>query len=124
MALVDIDISEIEQRLMHLAENTETAVSQLALSGALEMENYAKANRPWTDRTSQARLRLKGSVEHQERTKWDLVLSHGVDYGVFLEFAHERKYAIIFPTIQIKAPDIMRSFSSLMDEIKGSEPRR
>lgn len=116
MAL-ELDLTAIEESLKRFSEEAEKSITTLCQSGALEMENYAKAHRPWTDRTSQARQRLKGDIEHPNRDDWTIILSHGVDYGIFLEFAHERKYAIIDPTIKMKSSEVMRSFENLVTKL-------
>lgn len=117
---LDLDLKAIEQALREFAERSEQAITTLCETGALEMESYAKMHRPWTDRTSQARQRLKGTVEHNQETEWTIVLSHGVDYGVFLEFAHEKRFAIIYPTIQMKSNEIMDSFEGLVNKLWGN----
>lgn len=116
MAL-ELDVTAIEQALLEFAKRSEEAITELCEDGALVMENYAKAHRPWTDRTGQARQRLKGTVEHPERDQWQIVLSHGVDYGIWLEYAHERKYAIIDPTIKMNTPEVMEAFEGLVSKL-------
>lgn len=116
MAL-NFDTEALEKALNEFAKQSEDAITELCMDGALTMESYAKAHRPWTDRTSQARTRLKGDVQHEERDKWTIGLSHGVDYGIWLEFAHERKYAIIQPTIQLKSPEFMEAFDGLVSKL-------
>lgn len=116
---LDIDTSAIERALEEFARNAETAISTLCSTGALEMESYAKLHRPWTDRTGQARQRLTGRVDHQSQTQWTITLSHGVDYGIWLENAHEQKYAIVKPTVLLKSNDIMNSFQGLLDNLSN-----
>ena len=60
-------------------------------------EGDMKTHAPWTDRTGNARNGLFAGVMvgHDE---FRLFLSHGVDYGVFLELAHGGNYAIVRPT--------------------------
>ena len=86
-------------------------------SCAEQLETYAKQNRPWTDRSTRARQGLKGTVTEEDH-KYTIVLAHSVKYGKYLEFAHEQKYAIIFPTIKLKSPEIMEGFTGLIDSVK------
>ena len=115
----NIDTSAIERALEEFSRNSENAISTLCSTGALEMESYAKLHRPWTDRTGQARQRLTGRVDHEIKTKWVITLSHGVDYGLWLENAHEQKYAIVKPTVLMKSNDIMNSFQGLLDNLSS-----
>lgn len=60
-------------------------------------EGDLKTNALWTDRTSNARNGLHTGVE-VGNDEIRLFLSHGMDYGVFLELAHGGNYAIVRPT--------------------------
>lgn len=92
-------------------------VASLALANnwAARMEAYAKTHAPWQDRTGAARAGLAGRVETDGE---DIViyLKHSVDYGVYLELAHERKYAILEPTTKKFARNILRTFRNLWKE--------
>ena len=63
------------------------------------LEDYAKANAPWNDRTGNARRGLKGEFKRLSATEFQVELSHSVHYGVFLEFGFGGRYAIIEPTL-------------------------
>ena len=65
-----------------------------AQSGAQKMEQYAKKNRQWTDRTGRARQPLNGSAFRIDNG-YRIHIAHGVYYGVYLEYAHENKYSIL-----------------------------
>jgi len=65
---------------------------------ATEMENSAKTNRTWTDRTGDARRSITGSVEEKVGAVV-IYLAIGVDYGPALEEGNSGRYAIIKPTI-------------------------
>jgi len=66
---------------------------------AAEAEQYAKENRPWTDRTGDARRLLKGAVIDGDGFI-GIRLMHRVEYGKRLETANDGKYAILKPTIE------------------------
>lgn len=68
-------------------------------------EGYMKANAPWSDRTGNARNGLHADVEVGQ-DKFTLYLSHGVEYGVFLELAHGGNWAIVRPTADVYAPKL------------------
>lgn len=72
---------------------------------APKLQSDAKANRPWTDRTGNARKELQAYVV----TPDDIVirLIHGVYYGIFLEFRGAGRYAIIRPTIDRNKSHVM-----------------
>jgi hypothetical protein len=64
-----------------------------------DVEEYAKANAPWQDRTGAARLGLTSDVYREEDTIV-LQLYHIVDYGVWLETIQGGRFAIIMPTLE------------------------
>jgi len=79
------------------------AVAAIAQYVATEMQNDAKANAPWTDRTGNARTGLFGTSEADFAAKVvTIYLSHGatIDYGVWLELASSGRYAVIMRTMQ------------------------
>lgn len=107
-----------------LLKNLETAPSKAdavihmyADTSALKLQNFAKENRPWTDRTGQARQRLSGRA-YAITDGYRLELAHGVSYGIWLELAHEKKYSIIPKTIQyVGNNEILPGLQHLLDRL-------
>lgn len=62
------------------------------------MQAYSKANRPWTDRTGNARRGLFGYVL-SEPTRIRTRIAHQVHYGVYLELGFQGRFAILQPTV-------------------------
>ena len=93
-----LDISGMAAGLASAASKSEMAIGMYAEQGALQLQNYARQHRKWTDRTGHARQRLTGT-SYKIANGYRLELAHGVDYGIWLEMAHERKYSIIPETI-------------------------
>ena len=78
------------------------------------MQTYAQQKAPWTDRSGRARQTLKGSTEKQPQ-KRIIKIAHGVDYGLWLELAHEKRFAIIPDTLRyVGQQEIMPAFKDLM----------
>lgn len=74
---------------------------------ANRMEQYAKANAPWTDRTGAARRGLFGRT--REQGTWLMTgIAHSVDYGPALELGYHGQYAILKPTRNHFAPMYFR----------------
>ncbi len=80
----------------------------LLLNWTGQMEGYAKQQAPWTDRTSHARQSLHSGVDVRDN-QFVLYLSHGVEYGIWLEIAHGANYAIVGPTADVHAPRIRQT---------------
>jgi hypothetical protein len=64
-----------------------------------DIEEYARTNAPWADRTGEARNGLAAAVESQGDNVF-LALSHSVDYGQWLETIQSGRFAIIMPTLE------------------------
>ena len=79
------------------------------------LETYAKTNRPWKDRTGNARRGLKAS---SEITASELVLrlSHTVPYGIFLELCGAGRYAILGPTMERNRAEMERILQKFWEE--------
>lgn len=87
------------------------AVAAIAQYVATEMQNDAKANASWTDRTGNARTGLFGTSEADFAQKVvTIYLSHGavIDYGRWLELANSGRYAIIMRTMQAHYEPLMQ----------------
>ena len=87
---------------------------RIAYDRAEDMENWAKENAPWTDRTGDARERLHATVE-ETGPIGTIVLAHGVDYGLWLEIANGGRFSAIAPAIDIFGPIIMRDLQNLIN---------
>lgn len=111
-----IDSSEVQNNLKALPSKVNAAVGMYAKTASKTLENQAKQNAPWTDRTGHARQRLTGDANEVEKG-WQIELSHGVDYGIYLELAHEKRFAILQPTIISRSNEILHGFTHLMDKM-------
>lgn len=112
-----IDFSELYDALEKLPERLEEALMGYSKTSAQKLRMLAVKNRPWTDRTAHARQRLHGEVERYD-TGIRIILAHGVEYGVYLEFAHEKRYAVIYPILQREAGNVMQGLQNLFERIE------
>lgn len=107
--------SALADAVERYGERVLVAVTAVAQRIAAIMQDDARQNAPWTDRTGNARSGLFGTAERDVAQKMVvLYLSHGVglDYTVWLELANEGRYAVIMRTIEAHLPE-------LRDELQG-----
>jgi hypothetical protein len=109
-----IDSKGLKEGLERLSSKSDIAVKAYLNTAERKLENYAKQNAPWTDRSGRARLGLNSYTE-KTPFGYRLIIAHGVDYGIWLELAHEKKYAILNKTIQQNTNDIMKGFTKLIE---------
>jgi hypothetical protein len=88
-----------------------------AATKASVLESTMKEKRPWQDRTGQAKARLSTGVSQPNEDTIRITLAHGVEYGIWLELAHEKQNAIIAPTIRTEAPQIVTDLQGIMAKI-------
>ena len=62
---------------------------------AVAMQNYARTNKRWQDRTGNARAGLNGGSFWQNPVILMIFIAHSMSYGVMLELSKDRKYAIL-----------------------------
>jgi hypothetical protein len=84
----------------------ERGIVAIAQSFAPQIANWMKQNAPWTDRTGNARQGLYTEVNHVVRSMVEIIFSHGVAYGLWLEIRHAGAYAIVNPALDYWAPRI------------------
>lgn len=117
MASFNLDDSDLKAGITIFEQRVMQAIKVYGETTAKDFESYAKANRPWTDRTSRARQGLKGYTEDNEKGI-DVCIAHTVDYGKFLEYAHEKRFAILWPTVRKKSNDVLKGFKTMFSKIR------
>ena len=113
--------STLARGLRNYPKYTRDRIAQRMENLAKEAERYMRRNAPWDDRTGAARKRLRAEVttsfEQWQRNRVDIVLSHGVSYGIWLEVRWNGKYAIVGPTLEVYGPKAMQSIERITGEI-------
>lgn len=104
----------LEQLGNNYARAVFTSGRKIAHKRAADMEEYAKANAPWQDRTGDARRGLNATVE-ETGPIGTIVLAHGVSYGLWLEIANGGQYSILPQTIDLFAPLVMRDLQRMLN---------
>lgn len=115
---LDFDISDLLESLTNMDNRMEAAIMAYAETGAQKLQNYAKTHAKWTDRTGAARQRLNAKARRKPN-EVEISLAHGVEYGIWLELANEKRYSIIPDTLRIVgANEIMPGFQNLIDRMR------
>lgn len=114
-----LDIDDLTSGLENISTKSYMAIRMLAKQGGQKLQDFGRENRKWTDRTGQARQRLTGGSE-STRFGYRIYLAHGVDYGIWLELAREKRFSIIPQAIEyVGAFEIMPGFERLMERLGG-----
>ena len=109
-SLLDTSLSQLEMKL-------KAAIMVYLNYQSNKLTSYMQINRPWRDRTGEAKRRLNVKPTSPDSETLRLVLSHGVPYGVWLEMANEKRYAIINPTIKTQGPKVVEGLQDILSKI-------
>ena len=110
--------STLKKNLDKMSEKLGAVILMYAATKASELQGKMQANRPWTDRTGMAKATLRARVSQPSKTIVRITLSHGVEYGIWLELANEKNYAIVAPTVREEGPRIVQDLNNLMSKLK------
>lgn len=113
MSAIRFDVKDVLVGFTDFGTKMNAALRIYAETAAKDFESYAKHNRPWTDRTGRARQGLTGYVTPRGNS-WRINIAHTVDYGLWLEYARNKKYAILEPTVRLKSDEVLRGLSKLV----------
>lgn len=112
---MDFANSTLNKNLDKMSTKLNAALLMYSTTKAKQLEAKMKMNRPWTDRTGMAKALLNTSISQRSLGTVRITLSHGVEYGIWLELANEKNYAVIEPTIKEESPKIINDLKGLMD---------
>ena len=115
---LDYNNSNLKKNLDKMSVKLGAVILMYSATKASEIQAKMKINRPWTDRTGMAKDLLNAKVSQPNDNTIRITLSHGVNYGIWLELAHEKNYAIISPTIREEGPRIVEDLNNLMSKLK------
>lgn len=101
----------------HLDKKIQRAVFGVCKYWDGRVETHMKTKAPWTDRTTNARNGLAATAVKFGKTSFGIVLTHAVEYGIYLETIKSGKYAIIMPSVQLYAPKVIRTLNKIMDRL-------
>lgn len=89
---------------------------------SLKTETYAKSKAKWTDRTGNARSSLAGSysaVIGKDSARFEITISHGMPYGIWLELRYGAKFAIINKTVENQGKAFFDTANQVMAKMFG-----
>ena len=94
------DIKKVSQNIIKIYARKEAAAFALASSFAIKSLNLFRQNQSggkyWENKTQQAFNRVFANA-FKDSAGLGFFIAHGVDYGVYLELANDRKHAALEP---------------------------
>jgi len=111
-----VDVSEINVSLDEFDRRANVAIEVLMKYQADKSESYMRTNAPWTDQTGNARNGLF-AVSFHDGNQHELVLSHFVPYGIYLETMNSGEFAIVVPAWFRASDELWNNLSKLFDQM-------
>lgn len=107
-----MDVSKLSRNLERMQAENLYHCETYAHNAAKRLEAFAQAEAPWRDHTGHARGGITGRAA-RSRSVITITLSGSAHYLVYLELAHGKKWAVLWPTMQRHAPRILRGFAQI-----------
>lgn len=89
-------------------------VRAIAQRRAPEITQWMQEHRVWTDQTGDARAALHTELTGLGTDMVEIIFSHGVDYGIWLELANGGRFQVIAPALDAFAPIIWQDVMALV----------
>lgn len=109
---------QLNRNLQRLPRQVDEQVALIVEAGASRGEAYMKNNAPWTDRTSAARNGLFTLAFHLPFVRHEILFSHAVYYGIWLEVANDQRFAILLESMRVTGEDVMQQLQGLFGRLK------
>lgn len=108
-----IDVQSVLKGLSEFEVKSRAAIGLYGDTAGKKLENEAKDNAPWTDRTGLSRKTIEGGSQW-EGDKRVVYVSGNTQQMPFLELAHDKKYATLQPAVDKLSPEILRGMNNLL----------
>ena len=116
---VDFDDKKLRTNVRRFPNQLRRNISSVVDRRAAITQAELRIKAPWTDRTGAARSGLFAIPIHG-RSFEEIYMAYSVTYGIWLEIANDRKYAIITPMTRIAGQALMNDLKGLIDRMELS----
>lgn len=113
----DLDTKKLLDGMDEFNKRLRYGLLMYASTEAEDLEATMKMNRPWVDRTGGAKKGLTAKASMPSKNLIEIKLAHGVDYGIWLELANEKNYAIVAPTAKTQGPKVIQGMHGILNKL-------
>lgn len=111
-------IVELQSSIHKFDEKMRAGLLLITIQVAGRMEDWAKENAKWINRTGNARKGLKATVDWEDYFNLVVTMSHKVDYGPWLELCYSGNYSILKPAIDRYKDEFIKEWENIITNIK------
>lgn len=108
-----VNVSDVLNNLSGIQTRIQAAAKVYGDTAAAQLEAEAKSNAPWNDITGNSRQTIQGDCQMLGNVA-RISISGFTPQFKFLELAHEKKWAILNPTIMKNASKIAEGFKKII----------
>ena len=80
--------------------------------------SWMQQNHPWQNRTGAAEHNLSARLERVGEGVFNVVLAHGVPYGVYLEQDHGYRFRVLQPAAEEWGQQYVQALGNLLAELR------
>ena len=110
------DVKTVSTKIIKIYAQREAAAFALAQSFAIKAHNIFKTNQSagkyWSNKTFNAFDRVFANAFH-DSTGVGFFLAHGIEYGIYLELANDRKHKALKPIMSGLAISFIRRLKNM-----------
>lgn len=117
MGSLSFDIGDVLKNMAVINDKVEKATHLYAETAGKKMEADAKRNAHWADRTGLTRQGLNAEVV-KTTSGTDIRISSPAYQFKYLELAHEKKYAIAWPTVKKFKGEVLIGWANVISKIR------
>lgn len=110
---ISFNIEGLLNGLNNLEVKSASATRIYAETAKQKLVDESKENAPWTDRTGLSRQTIDGKVSNGT-TETKIEIRGNTPQFKYLELCHEKKYAILWPTIKKNAQAIKNGWAKVV----------
>lgn len=110
---ISFNVEGLLNGLNNLDKKASVATRIYAETAKQKLVDESKENAPWTDRTGLSRQTIDGEVDHST-TRTRIEIRGNTPQFKYLELCHEKKYAILWPTIKKNAQAIKNGWAKVV----------
>ena len=111
---ISINMDSLIQGIKDIDQRVRLGSLLYAETAAQKLENHAKEDAPWTDRTGNSRQTID-HAKFLEGNKIIIQIRGNTPHFKYLELAMEKKYAILWPTIQKHKAEIIKGWKVILN---------
>lgn len=116
------EVSNLAERAEKYEDKCFNALEAYARISSKDLESKARKNAKWTDRTGQARKSITGTGERTDDnisiTLEGYATQEGKEYFQYLELYHKKKNAILYPTIEKEADNVLNGYARVLSKVE------